>query len=157
MGDLEGGEEKTTAPPSTSESPRVRVLIVDDNFNFRSALAQLLRRDPSITIVGRACNGLHALRFARRMHPDVVLMDIEMRGMGGVEATRRLTAEFPQVKVIGLSSCPVDSQESRAMQAAGAAAYVCKSQSVPLGKHVATMIHRMMAGPVGSVTQPSTP
>ncbi len=141
MGDLEGGTDDPTPPASPPESPRIRVLLVDDSFPFRSALAQLLRRDPRITIVGRACNGLHALRFTRRMQPDVVVMDIEMRGMGGIEATRRLAAEFPRVKVIGLSSCPVDSPESRAMQAAGAVAYVCKSQYVPLGKHVAAVIH----------------
>ena len=130
-----------------AEFAPVRILIVDDSFHFRSGLSRLLRREAGMTVVGRACTGALALRMVRRLHPDVVLLDITMRGMDGIEAARRICAEHPGVSVIGLSSCAVDSDEGQAMQKAGAVEYVCKvsrDNEDSMGDRVIAAIRRSM-------------
>ncbi len=124
------------------DSPPIRVLIVDDSFSFRRGLARVLRRQTGITVVGRACNGQLALRMTRRLRPDVVLMDITMRGMGGIEAAQVICAEFPSTSVIGLSSYDADSEQGRAMQRAGAVHYICKGAAGTMGDHVIAAIRR---------------
>jgi len=105
--------------------PPVRVLLVDDHAIVREGLAQLLEEEPSIELVGQAGDGREAVELARGMHPDVVLMDVSMPGMDGVEATRRILAELSNVQVIGLSMYEGSEMESR-MRKAGAVDYVPK-------------------------------
>ncbi len=131
-----------TPPASDSQGRPTRVIIADDSFSFRSGLARLLRREPGIQVVGRACNGVHALRLVRRVRPDVVLLDIVMRGMNGIEAARAICAEFPRISVIGVSSYAAQSDEGKAMQKAGAVEYVCKSTDGNMGDHVVDAIRR---------------
>ena len=86
----------------------IRVLLVDDQPLFRRALATLISDQPHLSIVGEAENGLHALELARLLKPDLVLMDVMMPGMTGVEATRRIRDELPSVKVVILTVSEAD-------------------------------------------------
>ncbi len=140
-----------TAP--TTDSQPIRVLIADDSFSFRSGLARLLRREPNIQVVGRACNGDHAIRLTRRVHPHVVLLDIAMRGMDGIQAAQAICAEFPSISVIGLSSYAVDSDQGKAMQKAGAVEYLCKGSDGNMGDHVIAAIRRCAENRAASPSQ----
>jgi DNA-binding NarL/FixJ family response regulator len=81
----------------------VTVLVVDDHPGFRHAIETALRRAPGLSLVGSACNGEEAVRMSARMHPRVVVMDLAMPGVSGVEATRRLMAQPRPPAVVALS------------------------------------------------------
>ena len=102
----------------------IRVLLVDDHPLVRAGLAGLLAAE-GFEVVAQASNGVEALAAARASEPDVVLMDLSMPEMGGVEATRRLLAERPSTRVIVLTSFH---QEARVMEAlrAGAVGFLLK-------------------------------
>ena len=105
---------------------RSAILLVDDHQVVRQALAQLLGAESDLEVVGQAGTGTAAVALARQLAPDVVLMDINMPEMNGIEATRAIHAEFPSMRVIGLSMFDRGDQQA-AMQAAGAVAYVSKT------------------------------
>ncbi|MBI3750172.1 MAG: response regulator transcription factor [Chloroflexi bacterium] len=86
----------------------IRIVLVDDQPLFRRAIATLIGEQPRLTIVGEADNGLQALELARSLHPDMVLMDVEMPVMNGVEATRRIREELPDIKVVILTVSEAD-------------------------------------------------
>lgn len=86
----------------------IRILLVDDQPLFRRALATLIADQPHLSIVGEAENGLQALEMARLVAPDLVLMDVEMPVMTGVEATRRIRDELPGVRVVILTVSEAD-------------------------------------------------
>lgn len=109
-------------------SGRVRVLLADDHEILREGLASLLWEEPDIELVGQAGDGLTAVEMALRTRPDVVLMDITMPRMNGIDATRRITAELPGVRVIGLSMHEKQDM-AEAMREAGAEAYLPKGGS----------------------------
>lgn len=119
-------------PPKSAWSPlrdtgeRTRVLLVDDHEVLRQGLVSLLSEEKDLEVVGEARDGLEALAQARAVAPDVVLMDFSMPRMDGIEATRRLRREMPQVRVIGLSMYE-EPDRSSAMLDAGATAYLTKS------------------------------
>src|SRR5262249_15944438 len=104
------------------------VLIADDHQILREGLAGILRNQPDLEIVGEAANGLAALELARKTKPDVVLMDIHMPQMNGIEATRRITSELKDIQLIGLSMNEEESV-SEAMKKAGALDYFTKGGS----------------------------
>jgi DNA-binding NarL/FixJ family response regulator len=108
-------------------SDRVRVVIVDDQRLFAEALEAILATDGRITVVGRAEDGHGALALAREHAPDVVLMDIAMPVMDGIEATRAIREELPATRVIVLTGSAANADISRA-RSAGAAGYVTKDQ-----------------------------
>jgi DNA-binding NarL/FixJ family response regulator len=103
----------------------IRVLLADDHQLVRSGLAALLTGSEDIEVVGTASNGIEAVDMAREFSPDVVLMDLVMPGMDGVEATRRLVAEQPQVQVVVLTSFS-DQERILAALDAGAIGYLLK-------------------------------
>ena len=103
----------------------IRLAVVDDHVIVRNGLQQLLATTDDIELVGMAANGLEALTLVAELKPDVVLMDLSMPEMDGVEATKRIVAEHPGVRVLVLTSF---SDQSRIMDAlrAGAEGYLLK-------------------------------
>lgn len=104
----------------------IRILLVDDHKIFRDALKSILDMEHDISTVGEADNGVEAIRIAKESQPDIVLLDIEMPSMSGVEAARNLITEFPPVKVIALSA-NTDRNVLTQMLDAGARGYVVKT------------------------------
>jgi DNA-binding NarL/FixJ family response regulator len=105
----------------------VRVLIADDQRLFAEALEAILSTDGRISVVGRAGNGEAAVDLARDEQPDVVLMDIAMPVMDGIEATQAICEQVPGARVIVLTGSDAPHDVSRA-RAAGASGYVTKDQ-----------------------------
>ncbi len=83
---------------------RTRILVADDHDLVRNGVAQLLSTDPTLEVVGEAANGREALNLARKLHPDVVVMDVRRPVMDGIAATRHITAELPGTVVVGISA-----------------------------------------------------
>jgi DNA-binding NarL/FixJ family response regulator len=105
---------------------KIRVLLADDHKRFRTALRRMLETDPKIEVVAEVENGNEVIECAARLLPDVVCMDFRMPGLDGIEATRRLSMQCPDVKIIGLSA-NAETHFALKMQDAGAAGYVTKS------------------------------
>ena len=103
----------------------IRVLLVDDHQLVRAGVTTLLQSDPEITVVGEARNGREAVESVEGIDPDVVLMDLSMPEMDGVEATRAVLARKPSTKVLVLTSFS-DRQRVKEVLAAGAIGYVLK-------------------------------
>ncbi|MFN8567426.1 MAG: response regulator transcription factor [Kouleothrix sp.] len=106
-------------------TPPIRVLIVDDQSLIRAGIQALLSRKPDIVVVGQAANGDEALRQVAALDPDVVLMDIRMPGVDGVEATRRLVERKARAGIIILTTFQDDANVFSAL-AAGARGYLLK-------------------------------
>jgi DNA-binding NarL/FixJ family response regulator len=104
----------------------IRVLLVDDHIIFRKGVAALLTNREEITIVGEAGNGLEALKAARELLPDVILMDINMPVCDGLEATRRIKRELPHIKIVMLTVAD-DNQEIFEAIKSGAQGYLLKN------------------------------
>lgn len=104
----------------------IRVLFADDHKILRDALKGVLEREHDIALVGEANDGAEAIRLAQELNPDIILMDIGMPVMGGIEATRRLFTERPEIKVIALSSFS-DRHIVMQMLNTGARGYIVKS------------------------------
>lgn len=104
---------------------RIRVLLADDHKLVREGIALLLMGHPRIEVLGHAGDGQEAVEKARSLRPDVVLMDVTMPRLNGIEATRTISQELPQVRVVGLS-IHTDPETERLMRAAGAVAYLPK-------------------------------
>ena len=109
----------------SSNSPTVRVLIADDQTLFRVGLARLLEEDERVEIVGQAGDGAEAVKLAGSLKPDVVLMDLKMPNLDGIEATRQIAAAYPGVKVLLLTTFEADNHVIHALKA-GASGYILK-------------------------------
>jgi DNA-binding NarL/FixJ family response regulator len=104
---------------------RIRLLIVDDHAILRQALRQLLEQHTELEIVGDASNGREAVASVEKLMPDVVLMDMVMPGLSGLEATRQVRKRFPKTRVLILTGYMEDEQIVAALRA-GASGYVVK-------------------------------
>ncbi len=113
--------------PPVSPSPRLRVLIVDDHPLFLQSLKVLLATS-GYEVVGLAGTGVEALKQARILHPDLILMDIDMPECDGLAATRLIKAEMPQIKIVMLTVSASDEHLFEAVKS-GASGYLLKSQS----------------------------
>jgi CheY-like chemotaxis protein len=107
--------------------PRIRVLAVDDQRVVREGLAMLLGLLPDVEVVGTAADGEEALALAGELRPDVILMDLCMPRVDGVEATRRLRASHPEIKVVVLTTYADDRSVIDALRA-GALGYLTKGR-----------------------------
>ena len=103
----------------------IRTLVVDDQSMVRAGLRMLLAEEPDIDVVAEACNGVEAIAQANRYRPDVVLMDIRMPELDGLEATRRLLAAHDDMKVLILTTFDLDEYVYEALRA-GASGFVLK-------------------------------
>jgi two-component system, NarL family, response regulator NreC len=108
---------------------RIRLLVCDDQALFRAGMTALFRDHARIDVVGEAADGRIALEEIERLHPDVVLMDIQMPILDGVEATRRITEKYGDVRVVILTMYVEDELVSRCLDA-GASGYVLKDMPV---------------------------
>nr|BEK71208.1 response regulator [Kitasatospora purpeofusca] len=104
----------------------VRVLLVDDEELLRLAFAMILRAEPDMEPVGEAADGAAAVELARRLRPDVVLMDVRMPGTDGIEATRLLRREVPGTRVLVLTTFDLDAYAFEALRA-GASGFLLKN------------------------------
>jgi len=103
----------------------VKVVIADDQKIFREAVGSLLSNEASMDVVGEAEDGRIAVQLARELQPNVIIMEVSMPNLNGIDATRRITREMPNVKVIALSACR-DRRSVHEMLKAGALGYVTK-------------------------------
>jgi DNA-binding NarL/FixJ family response regulator len=108
-----------------SEDGKIRVVLADDHHIIRQGLVSLLRSEPDLDVVGEAANGKQAVNRARSFRPDVVVLDVSMPVLNGVEATKEIMRALPGTKVIGLSMHE-EGELSSAIRQAGAVAYVTK-------------------------------
>jgi len=120
----------------------IRLLLVDDQTLFREGLTTLLAAQPDLEVVGEAANGEEALRLAAAVHPDVVLMDLRMPILDGVEATRRLHTLQPNTHVIVLTTFAEDEAVFDGLRA-GAVGYLLKDASI---EHLLEAIHAAARG-----------
>ena len=116
----------STAAEERSRAVSIRLMLVDDHRMLREALRAILEKAGDIELVAEADDGAAALELARELEPDVVVMDIGLEGMSGIEATRRMLAENPGIKVLGLSTF-ADGRMAMQMLEAGARGYLAKS------------------------------
>lgn len=110
---------------TTPSPPGVQVLVVDDHPLLRQGLRSLISSYGGFEVVGEAEDGKQASDLAHQLRPDVILMDVNMPRMNGIEATRRIKAALPHIIIIGLSVVP-SSTIAQDMKAAGASAYLTK-------------------------------
>ena len=126
---LKAGElMDAAAPKPVSVVKRLRVLFADDHKVMRQGLITLISGQTDIEVAGEAANGREAVDLARKLLPDVIVMDISMPVMDGIEATRLIRSEFPKVRIVGLSMYE-DEQSIKSIIHAGADAFVPKTAS----------------------------
>jgi PAS domain S-box-containing protein len=125
-GKMKEGMPKT--PCTRKEADGLRILFADDHKVLRQGLIELVEDQPGIHVVGEAENGRQALDLARELRPDGIVMDVSMPVMNGIEATRRIKAEMPEIRIIGLSMHE-EAHVSRMLRLAGADALISKSAS----------------------------
>lgn len=123
---------------------KVRVLLADDHTIFREGLRALLSLEKNIRVVGEADNGAEALRLSQALKPHVVVMDIGMPDLNGVEATRKIMETVPDVRVLGLS-VHKDRRFVMGMLGAGAKGYLLKNCA---GEELVHAIRKVMAGEI---------
>jgi len=129
-----------------------RILIADDQTLFRSGLARLLEEDPHVQVVGQAADGEEVVKQAASLKPDVVLMDLKMPNLDGIEATRKILAEHPEIKILILTTFDADSFVLQALRA-GASGYVLKnSQPAAIVSSILAVLagERVMASAVAN-------
>jgi two-component system, NarL family, response regulator NreC len=119
----------------------IKVLIADDHQIVREGLRSMLEKEAGIKVVGEAEEGRTTLRLARELTPDVIIMDVAMPDLNGIEATRQIVAEFPAIKVIGLSMHD-DRRFVLNMIKAGAKGYLLKDSAF---KELAQAIRMVVA------------
>ncbi len=107
----------------------IRVLVVDDHELVRSGITRMLADNPDLDVIGEASSGEEAIEFVRKTRPDIVLMDIRMPGIGGLEATRRILRIDDSIRVIVVTACADDPYPTRVMQS-GATAYITKGADI---------------------------
>ncbi|MGA2050920.1 MAG: response regulator transcription factor [Terracidiphilus sp.] len=119
----------------------IRILAVDDHALLRKGLAAVINAELDLKLVAEAANGEDAIEKFRAHRPDVVLMDLQMPGLNGIEATVRIVSEFPDARIVVLTTYKGDAQVLRALRA-GARAYLLKGHD----RELIETIHAVMEG-----------
>lgn len=119
----------------------IRVLLVEDEGLLRNTLAELLRLQPDMEVVGEAVDGEHGVKVAKAQRPDVVLSDIQMPRLDGIEATRQIREALPATAVVMLTNFDDDERLFGALKA-GAVGYVLKTASLPEVVEAVRAAHR---------------
>lgn len=120
----------------------IRILLADDHAVVRQGTAQLLRQEPDLEVVAEAENGLQAIELAEELRPDLVIMDVRMPELSGVEATRRIRESMPEVRVLVLTAHDSD-QYLFSLLKAGANGYLLKTAPI---QELIKAIHQVMEG-----------
>jgi len=120
----------------------ISILLVEDHKIVREGTRQLLEQSTDMRVVGEASDGLEAVSLAAKIHPDVIVMDVRLPHMNGIEATRTITTHFPKVKVLILSAYDDDSYVFPLLEA-GASGYLLKTSS---GAELAEAIRLVYSG-----------
>jgi len=115
------------ASESKKGAGRIRILLVDDHPVMRQLITAALDVEADMTIIGEAADGKEAIDKARQLQPELILMDFSMPGIDGIEATRIIHSELPDIRIIGLSLHQEENRTARMLEA-GAATYVCKDE-----------------------------
>ena len=118
-------EAASAAGDKRASADALRILIVDDHPAVRRALREMLHQRPQLSVVGDAANGFEAIAHAFTLRPDVILMDVSMPHMDGVEATARIHAELPDIRILGVSML-AQNDTADAIEQAGAAGFFVK-------------------------------
>jgi CheY-like chemotaxis protein len=121
--------EYRTQNSTIHETPRIRVLLVDDHAMVRQGLRSVLESYPDIEVVGEAADGKEALALVERLRPSVIVMDLNMPNMNGIDATAIIKSRHPQIVILGLSVNAGEDNRA-AMTEAGAAALLTKEAAV---------------------------
>ena len=139
----ESATPKVEMPRAPARKPRdIKLMIVDDHPLWRNSLRQVLEHKKAATIVAEASNGAEALEIARKVKPDVIVMDMDLPNMNGVDATKGLLAEIPEVKVLFLSALDTRDKVLEAVEA-GASGYLIKTASPD---EIASAVRRVHSG-----------
>jgi len=125
----------------TSIPSMIRVLAADDHALLRKGLAAVINAEPDLKLVAEACNGEEAIEKFRTHRPDVTLMDLQMPGLNGIEAINRIVSEFPEARIIVLTTYSGDAQVLRALRA-GARSYILKGND----RELVETIHAVAEG-----------
>ena len=124
--------------------PKISVFIADDHAIVREGLTALLEANPEISVVGDAADGRQAVSRAQNLHPDVVIMDISMPGLNGIDAAQQILERLPETRVIILSMLGTPEHVFRALQA-GARGYLLKESA---GREVLEAVLAVQAGQI---------
>lgn len=107
----------------------IKVLVVDDHDLVRTGIARMLEDEEGVKVIGEASNGEDAVKLTRELSPNVVLMDVKMPGIGGLEATRKILRANAEVRIIAVTACAEEPFPSRVLQA-GASGYLTKGAGI---------------------------
>jgi two-component system invasion response regulator UvrY len=121
---------------------RTSILLVDDHDPTRTEVAELINEQEDMQVVGQAETGKQGIRLADELHPSVIVMDIIMPGISGIEATRSILSEHEDIRVLALSNYAGQTLEEEIRQS-GAMGYVCKAQAY---EELIPAIHAVSAG-----------
>ena len=121
---------------------KIRVLLADDQDIIRTGLTIILNHQPDLEVVGQAADGIEAVAMAKQLHPDVILMDIKMPRLNGIQATRQIMAELPRTQIIILTTYDTDDWVFDGIRA-GAVGYLLKDAS---GENLSEAVRGAMRG-----------
>lgn len=133
---------------AANQSAKIKILIVDDFAQVRQSLRTILQLSGSIEVVGEATNGLEAVRAAEKLSPDIVLMDLEMPVLGGLEAARRIKEQHPEMGVVIVTIHGSDEVREQAMEVGADEFFVKEAPTETL----IAAIHRVWTASCGGTT-----